>query len=152
MRSDRRRKTMRRDSASRVRRAAARGVTLIELVIVVAILGLIAGGVAIGVLPSRKKAQIKTRADRVQHRPSARPRQWKAAHAERRVPDRRAAQHGEGPRHRRSRSRTPGATRSRSPATTTRSPCTSAGPDKKEGTEDDIRVPQADTAEASRRP
>ncbi len=42
------------------RRAVARGVTLIEVMIVVVILGLIAGGVAVAVLPKLKEAQIKT--------------------------------------------------------------------------------------------
>jgi len=42
------------------RRASSRGVTLIEVMIVVVILGLIAGGVAVAVLPKLKEAQIKT--------------------------------------------------------------------------------------------
>jgi general secretion pathway protein G len=43
-----------------LRRAAARGVTLIEVLIVVAILGMIAAGVTVGVFPKFKEAQIKT--------------------------------------------------------------------------------------------
>lgn len=46
--------------STRSRRALARGVTLIEVMIVVVILGLIAGGVAVAVLPKLKEAQIKT--------------------------------------------------------------------------------------------
>jgi general secretion pathway protein G len=41
-------------------RALSRGVTLVEVMIVVVILGLIASGVAVAVLPKLKEAQIKT--------------------------------------------------------------------------------------------
>ena len=44
----------------RLVRAAARGVTLIEVLIVVAILSLIAAGVSVAVLPKFKETQIKT--------------------------------------------------------------------------------------------
>ena len=44
----------------RIRRAAARGVTLIEVMIVVVILGLIAGGVAVAVIPKFNEAAVKT--------------------------------------------------------------------------------------------
>jgi len=42
------------------RRAAARGVTLFEVLIVVAILAMVAGSVAVFALPQFRKAQIKT--------------------------------------------------------------------------------------------
>jgi general secretion pathway protein G len=44
----------------RVGRKATRGVTLIEVMIVVVILGLIAGGVAVAVFPKYNEAQVKT--------------------------------------------------------------------------------------------
>ncbi len=46
--------------AIRLTRAASRGVTLIEVLIVVAILSLIAAGVTVAVLPKFKQAQIDT--------------------------------------------------------------------------------------------
>ncbi len=46
--------------ARAVLRAVSRGVTLIEVLIVVAILSLIAAGVTVGVLPKFREAQIKT--------------------------------------------------------------------------------------------
>lgn len=46
--------------AVRLSRAASRGVTLIEVLIVVAILSLIAAGVTVAVLPKFKQAQIDT--------------------------------------------------------------------------------------------
>jgi general secretion pathway protein G len=42
------------------RRAASRGVTLVEVLIVVAIMALIAGGVGIMVLPKFQQAKVKT--------------------------------------------------------------------------------------------
>src|SRR6187200_31472 len=46
-------------AALRRRRSAARGVTLFEVLIVVAILAMVAGGVAVFALPRFKDAQIK---------------------------------------------------------------------------------------------
>ncbi len=41
-----------------VRRAAARGMTLIEIMIVVAIIAMVAGGVAVVAIPKMKEAQV----------------------------------------------------------------------------------------------
>jgi general secretion pathway protein G len=46
--------------SARLSRSAARGVTLIEVLIVVAILSLISAGVSLAVLPKFKETQIKT--------------------------------------------------------------------------------------------
>jgi len=48
------------NSYRRLRRAASRGVTLVEILIVLAIVGLIAGGIAVYAVPKFKEAQIKT--------------------------------------------------------------------------------------------
>ena len=54
-------RVMQRNAKSlRLARAAARGVTLIEVLIVVAILSLIAAGVTVAVLPKFRQAQIDT--------------------------------------------------------------------------------------------
>jgi general secretion pathway protein G len=45
---------------ARVRRTLERGVTLIEILIVLAIVGMIAGGVAVYAVPKFKESQIKT--------------------------------------------------------------------------------------------
>lgn len=46
-------------NARRLRRALSRGVTLIEILIVLAIVGLIAGGVAVYAVPKFKESQLK---------------------------------------------------------------------------------------------
>jgi general secretion pathway protein G len=47
-------------SRDRIRRALARGVTLIEILIVLAIVGMIAGGVAVYAVPKFKESQVKS--------------------------------------------------------------------------------------------
>ncbi|MCC6648951.1 MAG: type II secretion system protein [Polyangiaceae bacterium] len=51
---------MRHPVSTKLARAALRGVTLIEVLIVVAILSLIAAGVTVAVLPKFQEAQVKT--------------------------------------------------------------------------------------------
>jgi general secretion pathway protein G len=124
-----------------IRRALARGVTLIEVMIVVVILGLIAGGVAVAVLPKLKKAQIDTTTTSARTLRQA-AEQWRAEHASDQCPTPQMLMQEK-------------AIDSASKITDAwDSPfkiicednetiVTSAGPDKKEGTADDIRVPEA---------
>jgi general secretion pathway protein G len=127
-----------------MRRALSRGVTLIEVMIVVVILGLIAGGVAVAVFPKLKEAQVKTtRTSAMELRRAAET--WRGAHASDQCP-------------------TPEALKSEK-AIDSASKITDAwddpfkisceddetivnsmGPDKKEGTQDDIRVPETASA------
>jgi general secretion pathway protein G len=123
------------------RRALARGVTLIEVRIVVVILGLIAGGVAVAVFPKFKEAQVKTtRTSAMELRRAAET--WRATHASDQCPTVQNLQADK-------------AIDSASKATDAwddpyKIACeddetivTSYGPDKKEGTADDIRVPES---------
>lgn len=51
---------MNRTTIRRIRRHLSRGVTLVEVLIVVAIIAMVAGGVTVFALPKFKEAQIKT--------------------------------------------------------------------------------------------
>jgi general secretion pathway protein G len=121
-------------------KALQRGVTLIEVMIVVVILGLIAGGVAVAVLPKLGQAQKDTtRTSATELRRAAET--WRANHAGEGCPTAKKLQEDK--------------------AIDTASKITDAwdmefkivcdddettvisyGPDKKEGTADDIRVPE----------
>lgn len=131
---------------SLLRRRTRRGVTLFEVLIVVAILAMIAGGVAFFALPQYQKAQIKTARSHAQVVRQA-VSQWQATNNETNCP-----------------------TMSQlvqekllDPGQTTNDPwnqpfvlscsedgvtVTSPGPDKKKGTKDDINVPETAAAPA----
>jgi len=130
------------DFSSAPRRSAlARGVTLIEVMIVVVILGLIAGGVAIAVLPKLKKAQVDTTTTSARELRRA-AETWRAAHASDQCP---TAQMMLQDKTIDSASKITDAWDNPFKITCEEDETivTSAGPDKKEGTADDIRVPEA---------
>jgi general secretion pathway protein G len=129
---------------SRARRAVARGVTLFEVLIVVAILAMVAGGVAFFALPQFKKAQVQTAegAARIIRQAAQ---QWQAANNESTCPTMSQLVQE----------------KHLDPGQNTNDPwgmpfslnCAdedvtvgSNGPDKKKGTKDDISVPKGATA------
>ena len=130
----------RREGSQALPLARARGVTLIEVMIVVVILGLIAGGVAVAVFPKFKEAQIKvTKTSAMELRRATE--MWRGTHASDQCPTVEQL-------------RADKAFDSASKLTDAwdvpfKITCEddetivlSNGPDKKEGTADDIRVPE----------
>jgi general secretion pathway protein G len=133
-------------SLRRGRRALARGVTLFEVLIVVAILAMIAGGVAAFALPKFREAQ-KTQAETGARIVRTAIQQWQAANNESTCP---TISQLVQEKH-------------LDPGQNTNDPwgqayslmCSddevtviSAGPDKKKGTKDDIAIPKGATAAA----
>src|ERR1700748_709734 len=121
-------------------RAAGRGVTLVEVLIVVAIIAMVAGGVAVFALPKYKEAQIKNAETGARIVRTA-VQQWQAANNETSCPTiSQLVQEKE---------LDPGQSANDSwnqPYTLTCTDdeviITSNGPDKKKGTKDDISVPK----------
>ena len=125
----------------KVKRAAARGVTLIEILIVLAIVGMIAGGIAVYAIPKFAQAQKDTtRTSAIALHEAAE--MWRTTHP------------GECPTAERMKAEKELSSSSKvtdawdqpfkieCPDENT-TIVSSAGPDKKDGTADDIRVPEA---------
>ena len=127
--------------AERSRRRYQRGVTLIEVMIVVVILGMIAGGVAVAVFPKLKKAQIDTTTTSARALRSV-AETWRSEHASDQCPTPQVLLNDHAID---SASKITDAWDD--PFTITcqedETIVSSAGPDKKENTQDDIRVPAA---------
>jgi general secretion pathway protein G len=126
---------------SRVGRSVERGVTLIEVMIVVVILGLIASGVAVAVFPRFKEAQVKTTKTSAMELRRA-TEMWRGMHASDVCPS--------IDQLRSDKAIDTAAKASDAWDTPFKIQCeddetivVSSGPDKKEGTADDIRVPEA---------
>jgi general secretion pathway protein G len=125
----------------RAGRAWSRGVTLIEVMIVVVIIGLISGGVAVAVLPKLRQAQIDT--TRVNARELRRAaEQWRGLHGDGQCPTAQVL--------RADKAIDTGSKLTDAWDNPYRIVCDddettviSDGPDKKPGTQDDIRVPEA---------
>ena len=127
--------------AARVRRVAARGVTLIEILIVLAIVGLIAGGVAVVAVPKYQESQKnQAKIDARTIHPVAE--KWRVDHPGATCPTVEQL---------RAEKELSAASKITDPWDTPyKIVCgdddvyvMSLGPDKKEGTQDDIRIPEA---------
>ncbi len=139
--------TLRRRRPARRGRHAARGVTLFEVLIVVAILAMVAGGVAVFALPKYKEAQIKNAETGARVIRQA-VQQWQASNNETTCPtisqllQEKHLDPGQNTNDPWGQAYAP----SCSDDDVT---IVSAGPDKKKGTKDDISVPKAASAGAA---
>jgi general secretion pathway protein G len=127
------------------RRAASRGLTLVELVIVITIIGVLTAAISIGVLQAGKKANMgaaATACDTIRQATI----QWKAVHPTEDCPTveqlktDRDLDTGFS-------LKDPWGSAYKLNCDSDEITCTSPGPDRKEGTEDDIHRPKLDTPE-----
>ena len=126
-----------------MRRAAARGLTLVELVIVITLIGVLTGAIAVGVLKAQKSANVgaaKTACDTIRTQTM----QWKAQHPTEDCPtvDQLKAEKDLDTGFS---LKDPWGSPYKVSCDSDEITCTSAGPDRKEGTDDDIHRPQVDT-------
>ena len=125
--------------AVRLTRAAARGVTLIEVLIVVAILSLIAASVTVAVLPKFRQAQVDTASTNAREIRNAVNR-WRAGHGGSDCPTvSQLVQDKEIDSA--SKTTDPWEQQFKIQCLDDETVVSSPGPDKKEGTQDDIMIP-----------
>ena len=129
---------------SRARRATSRGLTLVELVIVITIIGMLPAAISVGVMAAKKKADVGTTNTACNSVRSATI-LWKSSHPGDDCPTVDQLKH-EGLLEKGFSSRDPWGNPFKLACDTDEIVCSTLGPDRKEGTEDDIRVPPADQA------
>src|SRR5580693_7806826 len=135
---------MRSITVKKLRRAGSRGLTLVELVIVITIIGVLTAAISVGVVAAKKKADIGTAKTACTSVRSA-TLLWRDSHPSEDCPT--------VDQLRQEKFLDTGFSVKdawgnpfKLACETDEIVCTTAGPDRKEGTEDDIRVPPADTA------
>jgi general secretion pathway protein G len=130
---------------TRRRYAGSRGLTLVELIIVITIIGVLSAAIAAGVLNAGKKANIKAAAiacDTIRGATM----QWKALHPSEDCPTveqlktEKELDTGFS-------LKDPWGTPFKVSCDSDEISCSSSGPDRKEGTDDDIHVPQPEQPE-----
>ena len=117
------------------------GLTLVELVIVITIIGVLTAAISVGVMAAKKKADVGTTKHRVQLDPQ-RHHALEERPPERGLPDGRALK-DERPAREGLQPKDPWGNAFKVPCDVDEITCSTTGPDRKEGTEDDIRVPAA---------
>jgi len=123
-------------------RAASRGLTLVELVIVITIIGVLTAAISIGVMAAKKKADVGTTNTACNSVRSATI-LWKNSHPGDDCPTVDQLK-SEGLLEKSFSSKDPWGNAFKLACDVDEITCSTAGPDRKEGTDDDIRVPPAD--------
>jgi general secretion pathway protein G len=126
-----------------VRRAASRGLTLVELIIVITIIGVLTAAISIGVMKAKTTADIGTTKTACNTARSAVV-MWRSSHPGEDCPTMEQLKQEKllgGDFNLKDPWGNPFKLSCDSEEVT----CTTAGPDRKEGTDDDIRVPKGDT-------
>ncbi len=131
-----------------LRRAASRGLTLVELVIVITIIGVLTAAISVGVMAAKKKADVGTTNTACNSVRSATI-LWKNSHPGDDCPTVEALK-SEGLLERGFSSKDPWGNAFRLTCDVDEITCMTNGPDHKEGTDDDIHVPPADTSGTSK--
>ncbi|MGD0674261.1 MAG: prepilin-type N-terminal cleavage/methylation domain-containing protein [Polyangiaceae bacterium] len=125
------------------RRAASRGLTLVELVIVITIIGVLTAAISIGVIGAQKKANVQAARTACSTARQA-TMTWKAVHPSEDCPTVEQLK-VEKDLDTGFNIKDPWGNPYKLSCDTDEITCTSAGPDRKEGTDDDIRFPEVDT-------
>lgn len=126
-----------------MRRAEVRGLTLVELVIVITIIGVLTAAISIGVIGAQKKANMQAAKTACSTARQASI-QWKAVHPSEDCPTIEQLK-AEKDLDTGFNVKDPWGNPFKLSCDADEITCTTAGPDRKEGTEDDIRFPQPDT-------
>ena len=129
------------------RRAASRGLTLVELIIVITIIGVLTAAISVGLMRAKKTADIGTTATACNTARSA-VAMWKSAHPGDDCPtiDQLKKEKFLGSDFN---VKDPWNNPIKLACDSDDVTCSSAGPDKKEGTDDDIHVPKLDTSSSN---
>ncbi len=136
-------KEMRSITVKKLRRAASRGLTLVELIIVITIIGVLTAAISIGIMGAKKKADIGTTGTACNTARGATV-MWKNGHTGDECPTIEQLKQEKflGSDFA---VKDPWGNPLKLSCDVDEITCTTAGPDRKEGTDDDIHVPKVDT-------
>jgi general secretion pathway protein G len=127
-----------------LRRAAARGLTLVELIIVITIIGVLTAAISIGVMRAKKTADVGTTQTACNTARGATV-MWRSAHPGEDCPTVDALKKEKFLGSDFS-AKDPWGNPIKLACDSDEVTCTTAGPDRKEGTDDDIHVPKVDNS------